>query len=121
MTAQQIQCDYLRSAKLLPAEKGALVPKRRKRRTRDIAPSCPLPSIPIDSDIFVYMKRDLDGNKLDPQACVAKWGGEKIDWPLALGSLYQEPGPKPAQNVRMKHASYLDPSSEGCVERRTSR
>jgi Domain of unknown function (DUF222) len=56
---------------------------------REIARSCYMPSIPIDSDIFVYMKKDLDGNKLDPQACVAKWQGEKIDWPLAVGHLYQ--------------------------------
>ena len=55
----------------------------------EIARSCYMPSIPIDSDIFVYMKKDLDGNKLDPQACVAKWQGEKIDWPLAVGHLYQ--------------------------------
>lgn len=45
--------------------------------------------IPIDSDIFVYMKTNLDGVELDPQACVSKWEGEKIDWPLAVGHLYQ--------------------------------
>ena len=56
---------------------------------KEIARSCYLPSIPIDSDIFVYMKKDLDGNELDPQACVARWEGEKIDWPLAVGHLYQ--------------------------------
>jgi hypothetical protein len=35
------------------------------------------------------MKSNLDGVELDPQACVSKWEGEKIDWPLAVGHLYQ--------------------------------
>jgi predicted restriction endonuclease len=55
----------------------------------EIAHSCHLPAIPIDSDIFVYVKKTLDGVELDPQACVSKWEGEKIDWPLAVGHLYQ--------------------------------
>ena len=56
---------------------------------REIARSCYLPAIPIDSDIFVYFKTNLDGVELDPQACGSKWEGEKIDWPLAVGHLYQ--------------------------------
>jgi hypothetical protein len=55
----------------------------------EITRSCCLPSIPIDSDIFVYMKKDLDGVELDPQACVSKWEGERMDWSLAVGHLYQ--------------------------------
>jgi hypothetical protein len=56
---------------------------------REIARSCHLPAIPIDSDVFVYMKTNLDGVELDPQACVSRWEGEKIGWPLAVGHLYQ--------------------------------
>ena len=55
----------------------------------EIARSCHLPAIPIDSDIFVYVRKTLDGVELDPQACVSKWEGEKIDWRLAVGQLYQ--------------------------------
>jgi hypothetical protein len=55
----------------------------------EIARSCHLPAIPIDSDIFVYVRKALDGVELDPQACVSKWEGEKIDWRLAVGHLYQ--------------------------------
>jgi hypothetical protein len=37
----------------------------------------------------VYLKKDLNGIEIDPQTCVSKWEGERIDWPLAVGHLYQ--------------------------------
>jgi hypothetical protein len=55
----------------------------------EIARSCYLPPIPIDSDVLVYLKKDLNGVEIDPQTCVSKWEGERIDWPLAVGHLYQ--------------------------------
>ena len=55
----------------------------------EIARSCPLPSIPLDSDVLVYFKKDLDGIDIDPHTCTSKWKGERIDWPLAVGHLYQ--------------------------------
>ena len=55
----------------------------------EIARSCPLPSLPLDSDVLVYLKKDLDGIDIDPHTCTSKWEGERIDWPLAVGHLYQ--------------------------------
>jgi hypothetical protein len=55
----------------------------------EIARSCHLPPIPIDSEVLVYLKKDLNGIEIDPQTCVSKWEGERIDWPLAVGHLYQ--------------------------------
>jgi hypothetical protein len=55
----------------------------------EIAQSCHLPRIPIDSDILVYLKKDLNSVEIDPHTCVSKWEGERIDWPLAVGHLYQ--------------------------------
>jgi hypothetical protein len=55
----------------------------------EIARSCYLPQIPIDSDVLVYLKKDLNGIQIDPHTCVSKWEGESIDWPLAVGHLYQ--------------------------------
>jgi hypothetical protein len=55
----------------------------------EIARSCHLPPLPIDSDVLVYLKKDLDGVDIDPHTCTSKWEGERIDWPLAVGHLYQ--------------------------------
>jgi hypothetical protein len=55
----------------------------------EIARSCYLPQIPIDSDVLVHLKKDLNGVEIDPHTCVSKWEGESIDWPLAVGHLYQ--------------------------------
>jgi hypothetical protein len=55
----------------------------------EIARSCHLPPLPIDSDVLVYLKKALDGVDIDPHTCTSKWEGERIDWPLAVGHLYQ--------------------------------
>ncbi len=63
----------------------------------DDIPDCADTAIPADRDAIDWLKGDLDHLRIDSDTGACRWQGERIDWPLAVGHLFdRHAGPKAA-------------------------
>ena len=54
----------------------------------DEIPDCHETAIPAGRDAIDWLKSDLNYFRIDADTGRCRWQGEKIDWPLAVGHLF---------------------------------
>jgi hypothetical protein len=61
----------------------------RDQRDEMLAPSPMMPGVAANEDVRQWMDREFFEANIDSETCTAKWyAGERMDWDLAVGSLF---------------------------------
>lgn len=60
------------------------------------------PPLPAHADPQQWLRAELDGDlEIGPRTGVSRWQGEPIDWPLAVGLLFDNRSLRPSGNAAL--------------------